>query len=438
MRIKNFLRKSVIIGALGVMPFLNNCGCERDGVVKNEMDSTDVDDTTSVVSSKANDWVISNVDFFNDKTHRWIDYAPTNFNPEILKFPSEESVRTDLQRLYSSNFDAIVTYGSDNILGEVPRIAKSVGIQHVVMGVWDLDSAEEWDNAIKAKDFVDGYCVGNEGLVNQRYTLDKLKQKMLALRTATGKPVTTTEEIGRYTGDLMKLGDWLFPNCHPYWHNITSPEEAAQWTHQQYHAILGKSDRVVLLKEIGLPSGGQTELNENVQNTYYRRIEDLMDSENKEAYIYFEAFDQPWKDYADVEPNWGLFKSDRSEKEVVKPQLLFTYVPPYGSFNSLQGRVVNVKPVDYRISAHIQVNGAWWVKPYWAWPLTSILSNSNWITDITTGGIDQNATRVNAYLVTPNYSPSTNGTLPKVDGVNVITFATAEKKITPTAIGEGY
>jgi hypothetical protein len=31
-------------------------------------------------------------------------------------------------------------------------------------------------------------------------------------------------------------------------------------------------------------------------------------------FVYFEAFDQPWKTHLPIEPHWGLFRSDRSPK----------------------------------------------------------------------------------------------------------------------------
>jgi len=41
----------------------------------------------------------------------------------------------------------------------------------------------------------------------------------------------------------------------------------------------------------------------------------------------------------------------------------FTYVPPYGSFEDLSGKVTGVKPADYRVAVYIYVEG-WWNKPY--------------------------------------------------------------------------
>ena len=83
----------------------------------------------------------------------------------------------------------------------------------------------------------------------------------------------------------------------------------------------------------------------------------------------------------------------------------FTSVPPYGSFNNLQGRVYGVSPASNRVAVFIYVDGiGWFAKPTCESPLTSIQANGTWVTDITTGGIDQNATRIAAYLVSSNFN----------------------------------
>jgi hypothetical protein len=86
----------------------------------------------------------------------------------------------------------------------------------------------------------------------------------------------------------------------------------------------------------------------------------------------------------------------------------FTYVPPYGSFDNLRGRVWCVNPADYKVAVYIYVS-SWWTKPYWAWPLTSINPDGTWATDITTGGTDQLATRIAAFLVPNGYDPPLMG-----------------------------
>ena len=86
------------------------------------------------------------------------------------------------------------------------------------------------------------------------------------------------------------------------------------------------------------------------------------------------------------------------------PTIAFTYVPPYASFDNLQGTVETSYPADYKVVVYIYVSG-WWIKPYFAAPLTTIQSNGYWSTDITTGGTDQLATKIAAFVVPNGYNP---------------------------------
>ncbi|MEA1865919.1 MAG: dockerin type I domain-containing protein [Euryarchaeota archaeon] len=95
------------------------------------------------------------------------------------------------------------------------------------------------------------------------------------------------------------------------------------------------------------------------------------------------------------------------------PAIKFTYVPAYGSFDDLKGQVWNVTPADYKVAVYIYVSG-WWTKPTFAEPLTSVQGDGNWRCDITTGGVDQYATRIKAYLVPDGYTP------PKMDGTQTL------------------
>lgn len=93
----------------------------------------------------------------------------------------------------------------------------------------------------------------------------------------------------------------------------------------------------------------------------------------------------------------------------------FTYIPPYGSFKNLKGRVWHVKPASCKVAVYIKVKSGWWTKPYWSTPLTIIQSNGSWTCDITTGGIDEQATEIVAFLLPNGYNPpsmSGGSTLP--------------------------
>lgn len=356
----------------------------------------------------------------------WMDYAPTNFNPVTHQYPNEASIRSDLETLVNMNTRGIVTYGSENSLGQIPRLAKEAGIQKVVMGLWDPANQEELTNALQAQAYVDGYCVGNEGL-NSRYTFAALELAINNLRTQTNKPVTTTEVIENYSNQqLSDLGDWVFPNAHPYWHGIRDPATAVQWTLDQHNSLAAQTPLMVVFKEVGLPSEGEAGLSQENQNAYYRELENRLLSSNSTKTVHFEAFDQPWKNNPPVEPHWGFLTAERSPKIVARPQVLHTVVPRYNTYDDLVGRVVNVRPQDFRVSTYVYAVGTWWMKPTFANPLTQIAPNGIWVTDVTTGGIDQIATPLNSYLVVPSYVPQHN-VLPVINGINVLSGISSER-----------
>jgi hypothetical protein len=87
------------------------------------------------------------------------------------------------------------------------------------------------------------------------------------------------------------------------------------------------------------------------------------------------------------------------------PQIGFSSVPPIGSFADLTGFILHVLPADHKVVVYIRVNSLWWVKPTAAQPLTAIGADGSWVADITTGGIDETATQIVAFLVTNSHQP---------------------------------
>jgi Bacterial TSP3 repeat len=108
---------------------------------------------------------------------------------------------------------------------------------------------------------------------------------------------------------------------------------------------------------------------------------------------------------------WGLYLAVASitcvwvTTALAATSVEFTSIPSYGSFNNLQGKVYGVNPASNRVAVYIYVNGAgWFTKPTCANPLTAIQPDGTWTADITTGGSDQNATRIAAYVVPASFS----------------------------------
>ena len=280
-------------------------------------DSLIGDSTVYILVHKNWDDKVSRVTHSQEMT---IAYSPTNYNPEKEIYPNENSIRADLIKLHSKGFRGIVTYGARNILGKIPEIARSIGFDRdIIMGIWDPNSIEEWNNAISQSEYVNGYCLGNEGL-NIFYDKKLLSQKMQYMRKITKKPVTTSERIEKYfshqyKGWLLENSDFIFPTVHPYWHMVKTPEEAVAWTILLYNSLKRNTHKKVIFKEVGLPSGGDICCDQNTQARYYEMLK-----RKDVRFIYFEAFDQIWKTASPAEAHWGFFNHDRSEKIVLKNQ----------------------------------------------------------------------------------------------------------------------
>ncbi|HCU38478.1 MAG TPA: hypothetical protein DGT21_24585 [Armatimonadetes bacterium] len=99
-----------------------------------------------------------------------------------------------------------------------------------------------------------------------------------------------------------------------------------------------------------------------------------------------------------------VYAGRRAVMTVATASIEFTRVPPRGSSALLRGRAIGVDPGQYRIAVYIYVSG-WWTKPYWDAPLTPLRPDGTWSCDVTTGGIDESATAISAYLVPRGYAP---------------------------------
>lgn len=94
------------------------------------------------------------------------------------------------------------------------------------------------------------------------------------------------------------------------------------------------------------------------------------------------------------------------------PSITITHVPAFGSHEDLSGTVSGVDVSQCYIVVYLSVAGGWWVKPATA-PAsrTAIQPDTSWVTDVTTGGIDNEAVE---YLVA--LMPNSAGDPPDVLG----------------------
>lgn len=87
------------------------------------------------------------------------------------------------------------------------------------------------------------------------------------------------------------------------------------------------------------------------------------------------------------------------------PVIRVPHIPTYGTSEDLQGQIEDcIVRSNHRIAVYIYVNG-WWTKPSFANPITTIQSDGSWTADITTGGTDQLATEIIAFVIPKDYNP---------------------------------
>ena len=96
------------------------------------------------------------------------------------------------------------------------------------------------------------------------------------------------------------------------------------------------------------------------------------------------------------------------------PNLVFTHVPAWNSFERLEGKVFNLDPATHCVAVCIELHGTWWTKPLWATPCVAIRADGTWDCTITTGGSDEKATTIAAFVLESTCSPPLLGGQPEL------------------------
>jgi exo-beta-1,3-glucanase (GH17 family) len=335
----------------------------------------------------------------------------------------------------------IRTFGCTNGLEHAGRIAHGLQLK-IAMGAWigkDLVSNEaELESLIyEAKSGnVDFAIIGSEVLYRQDLDPETLVDFIRRFRAEVpGIPVATADVYFELLAhpEVVAECDVVLSNYYPYWEGVNLGTAMA-WLHTRHQLVVAAAgDKEVVVSETGWPSAGN-QLDAAVPSFenatfYFKNFVSWATSENVN-YFYFEAFDESWKaDYEGPQgAHWGVWDEDGNLKpgmqavfdgETVadnwtcgeipggtgEAAIEFTDVPSIGSFDNLRGQVWHVEPDLNGVAVYIKVNGGWWIKPYFNDPVTEINCDGTWDCDITTGGIDEQATEVAAFLIPLTYSP---------------------------------
>jgi len=352
---------------------------------------------------------------------------------------SEEQLRQRM-RLIAPHTQWIRTFGSTNGLERSGAVAHSLGLKAAI-GAWlsrDLAANElEISNVIasaRAKE-ADLLIVGSEVLLRNDLSEVALLDYISRVKQAVpGMQVTYADVYSELLAHpkVLEAVDVVLANFFPYWESV-QVGSAVAGIHRQYSNVVAASNgKEVMVSETGWPSAGDVQGNAipSLENAarFFLNFVSWAEAEGVH-YFYFEAFDEAWKAAYEGPQgaHWGVWDKDGTLKagmaEVFEgkrmadnwtvtgipggpgsPTINFVQIPKYGTFTDLTGQVLHVDPSAYRVAVYIYVSG-WWTKPTFANPLTTIQIDGSWTADITTGGSDQNATRIAAFVVPNHYVP---------------------------------
>jgi len=252
-------------------------------------------------------------------------------------------------------------------------------------------------------------------------------------------PVTTADVYGEWLAHpaLINAVAIVLPNYYPYWEGVRLDKAIARLHCWHQRLLAAANGKPVIVSETGWPSCGNTfgcaaPSPENASFYFLNFIS--WARANEIEYFYFSAFDEGWKAAREGPQGacWGVWDKHGNLKPGMQrvfdgdtipanwntgempggpgtPAIEFTCTPPYRSFEDLQGQVWHVNTDSFKVAVFIyiaELNG-WWNKPTFMQKLTGVNCDGSWTADVTTGGVDERATMLVAFLVPNGYVPPT-------------------------------
>ena len=184
--------------------------------------------------------------------------------------------------------------------------------------------------SLKYTDIVIAVNVGNEALVewnDHMVTLDSVIAYVKQVKKAIPQSVTVADNYEWWIKDgapLAAVVDFIGVHTYPAWEN-KSIDEALAYTVQNIEQV----NAALPGKPIAILEGGWATIasefgeraNEQNQARYYREVEQWAKQTNT-TFLFFEAFDEPWKGNPDnslgAEKHWGIFNVDRTPKLIMQ------------------------------------------------------------------------------------------------------------------------
>lgn len=374
-------------------------------------------------------------------------------DPTIGATLTKDSIRT-LLRVVAPYTRWVRTFGCNGGLQHVGHLAHDLGMKTAI-GAWLEGDDSRSDTlqidsliAMANRGEVDIAIVGSETIYRrdslsalmQKEWVSKLIEWIEYVRASIPDtiPVTTVDTYQSWIAhpELVLAADIVMANVYPFWHP-EPVENAITVLDGAYRALTSASgDKEVCIAETGWPTCGDAfrgvafpSLTNAI--TYLRGVRSWAVN-NEVPVFYFSAFDEDWKarrsGYAH-DSCWGLWNDDLTLKDSMEvlvprdrlgmvrsvdsswcggsgfPSVHLSQVPSYGGFSDLEGYVRHVDPAAYVVAVYIKCSELWYTKPYYGQTTTPIGTNCTFRCDVSTGGVDQLATRYTVFLLEAGVSP---------------------------------
>jgi len=209
----------------------------------------------------------------------------------------------------------------------LPELSKKIGLK-IIVGIWNPNNNAEITNAISLQNYVNGYCIGHNGLKNE-YSIIDLERSINIVRNSTNKPISTTVPIKYYTKDkeLINLVDWIFPDGNLTIHDSVNVEQDVY----DLVVLTKKLDKVnienkpILLKMIIYPHDSVINASEENQSLFYSKLLDCIKGNRCEmpsnvSISFYGLYDPYWKcvpPFYFWEPYTGLIDSNAKPRKAL-------------------------------------------------------------------------------------------------------------------------
>jgi len=258
-----------------------------------------------------------------------VSFSPlrAEHDPTEGRYPTAEQIDEDLA-LLAGEVERIRTYTVRADLYQIPRLAKAHDLK-VTLGAHlsgeIREDAEELKKLITVAkenwDTVERVIIGNETLLTNTLTVDRLATYLDRVRRSLPMPVSTAEpwHIWLQHPELVQRVDFIAVHLLPYWEGLPADAAVAYLLKRYRELQAAYPDKPIVIGEVGWPSNGRQREGAvpsiSNQAMFLKRFLALASNEGWD-YFLIEAFDQPWK--AETEGGagayWGLYDVERNPK----------------------------------------------------------------------------------------------------------------------------